>query len=228
MNDIYAVDKNVEKIITGKYTYFLDNKLQNLVKRKINKIEYNIYKPYKDSEKVIFYQGNKPNVLLYKIICKKNIKHQDILGALFNLGIDPSMYGDIIIIDNNYYIYILDIIENYLINNLLMIGKNKINFEKQDINILKDYERKSENIELIVSSDRIDTVISSLIHSNRDIINNKIKNKEILINYEIPKKCNKLKKDDIISIRKYGKYQYMGIINTTKKNHYIISINKYI
>ena len=109
-----------------------------------------------------------------------------------------------------------------------MIGNNKVILEKRDVNLLYDYEREYETIELIVSSERVDTIIGSLIHTSRDIVINKIKDKEILINYEIPKKSSILKKEDIISIRKYGKYKYMGIINTTKKNNYIVLVNKYM
>lgn len=228
MNDIYIVNKNVEKILNGKYTFFLDDRLQKLVKRKIGKIKYNIYKLYKDSEKNIFYNDIKPNVLLYEIKSKIIIRHQDIMGTLFSLGIDPSMYGDIIIIDNHYYIYILDIIENFLISNLTIINNSKIDLVKIDINYLSNYERKYETIEFIVSSERIDNIVAHLIHSNRDNTINKIRNKEILVNYDVPKNSYNLKEGDIISIRKYGKYKYKGIIKNTKKNNYIIRIDKYI
>lgn len=228
MNDIYIVDKNIEKIINGKYTYFLDSKLQKLVKNKLGKFKYNIYIPYKDSEKVIFYNGIKPNILLYEIKCKYKLKHQDIMGTLFSLGIDPSMYGDILIIDDKYYIYVLDIISNYLVNNLTMINNSKVELVNIDINYLNNYERKYEELEYIVSSERIDTIISNIIHSNRDSVSKLIKDKCILVNYDIPKSSYNLKIGDILSIRKYGKYKYMGIINKTKKDNYIVLINKYI
>ena len=228
MNDIYAAEKNIEKILKGKHTFFLDYKLQELVKRKLHKKLYNIYLPYKDSEKVIYYCNDIPNVSLLKITSKIKLKHQDILGALFSLGIDPSMYGDILIIDDNYYIYVLDIMKNYLVNNLVMINNCKIIIDEVELSLLNNYERKYENIELIASSNRIDNVIAHLIHLSRDDIINKINNKEIFLNYEIPKYSTNLKIGDIISIRKYGKYKYLGIINKTKKDNLIICINKYI
>ena len=227
MND-YTIIKNYEKIITGKSTLFLDSRLQELLKRKLGKIKYNIYKPYIDSDKVIYYTDNKPIILLYELICNNNLKHQDILGTLFSLGIDPSMYGDILIIDNHYYIYILDIIENYLLNNLNIINNSKIVLRKIDIDYLKDYKRNYLDLEIIVSSERIDTITSSLIHLNRLKVIDKIKNREVLVNYDIPKNSYKVSIGDIISIKKYGKYKYNGIIKNTKKNNYIISISKYI
>lgn len=228
MNDIYVINKNYEKIITGKYTFFLDTKLQKLVKRKLGRIKYNVYLPYIDSDKVIYYTDKIPNVLLYEIISKKKLKHQDILGTLFSLGIDPSMYGDILIINDHYYIYILDMIEKYFISNFYSINNSKIDLIKKDIDYLKDYRKQYESLELIVSSERVDTIISNLIHCNRLKVNDKIKNKEILVNYDIPKSSYNLKKGDIISVRKYGKYKYVGIVKYTKKNNYVVNLYKYI
>ena len=228
MNDIYTVSKNVEKILNGNSTNFLDQKLQIQVKNKLKKGTYKIYLPYKDSEKVIYYTNNKPNVLLYEIVSKNKLLHQEIMGTLFSLGIDSSMYGDILIIDNHYYIYILDIIENYLITNFNKIKNNNVKLKKIDIDSLSNYEREYEEIELIVSSNRIDTVLSHLIHTSRDKISEKIKNKEILVNYDYPKLSYNLKENDIFSIRRYGKYKYMGVINTTKKDNIVVKIDKYM
>lgn len=227
MNDIYTVSKNVEKILNGNCTNFLDQKLQKLVKNKLKKGTYKTYLPYKESEKAIYYVKNKPNVLLYEIVSKNKLLHQEIMGTLFSLGIDPSMYGDILIINNHYYIYILDIIENYLLTNFNKVKNNKIELNKIDINYLSNYEREYEQIELIVSSNRIDTVLSHLIHTSRDKINEKIKNKEILVNYDDVKTSYNLKENDIFSIRKYGKYKYIGVINTTKKDNIVVRILKY-
>lgn len=228
MNDIYDVIKNVEKILNNKHTFFLDGKLQKLVKNKLGKTKYQIYLPYQDSEKVIYYTSGIPKVSLYEIKIKDIITHRDILGTLFSLGIDPSMYGDIIVKDNHYYIFILDIIENYLFSHLLMIKNSRVELEKKAINFLDNYQRQYESIELIVSSERLDSIISCILQIKRDDAVSKIKEKDILVNYDIVKSCYKLKNNDIISIRRYGKYCYNGIIKTTKKNNYVISVDKYI
>ena len=224
---MYEVNKNVEKIMMNKETKFLDYNMQELVKRKLSKVSYNVYRPYVDSEKVIYYTNELPQVLLYEIK-GNNLKHSDILGTLFSLGIDPSMYGDILIIDNHYYIYILEIIENYLLSHLTIINNQKVELIKRNIIDLKDYEREYENIEIIVASVRLDNVVAKLTCLSRDNAIKKIKDREVLVNYNEVKYNYNLNIDDIISIRKYGKYKYMGIVNKTKKNNLIIEIKKYI
>jgi len=139
------------------------------------------------------------------------------------------MFGDIIIDKDKYYIYILDIIDNYIKTNLLYIKNTEIELELKDIDYLNNYQHKFEENHIIVSSLRIDTIIARITNTNRNNVNDKIKNKEILLNYEVlTKPSQNLKENDIFSIRKFGKYKFIGIEKTTKKDNYIIKYLKYI
>lgn len=226
---MYFIEKNLTKLRNVGSTYFLDPRELNQVKSKLKKSDYSIYYPYKDSEKNIVYTGKAPEVLLYEILIKTPIRHQDIMGSLFSLNIAPELFGDILIIDNRYFIYILPIVRNYFESNSLMVKNAHIELKELDIDYLKDYERSYEKLEFIVSSNRIDTVISSIIHTGRSNINDYIKKKEILLNYDYLKDNSyKLKNGDIFSIRRIGKFKYSGIIKNTKSNHIIIEILKYL
>ena len=226
---MYFVEKNITKLRNTSQTFFLDPKELYQVKCKLKKGEYNIYHPYKDSEKNIIYNGNEPEVLLYEILIKVPVRHQDIMGSMFSLNIAPELFGDILIIDNRYFIYILPIVRNYFESNFLMVKNAHIELKELDINYLKDYERSYEKLEFIVSSNRIDTVISSIIHTGRSNINDYIKKKEILLNYDYLKDNSyKLKEGDTFSIKRIGKFKYNGIIKNTKSNHIIIEILKYL
>ena len=49
------------------------------------------------------------------------------------------------------------------------------------------------------------------------------KNKEIILNYDFLKDISyKLKENDIFSIKRIGKYKYIGSIKTTKSGNIII------
>lgn len=225
---MYKIEKYVEKLVNGEPTGFLNPVDVRNLKGKLNKNQYKIYSPTKDSEKVIFYNKKEPDISLYEIETNNSLRHQEILGSLFNLNIDESMFGDIIINDNHYYVFINNLIEDYFISNFNKVGKYNISLKKLDKDYLKDYERSYEEIELIVTSLRIDTVISRIIHTNRDSIKDKIKDKDIYLNHELLKRTDyKLKEDDIFSIRKYGKYKFIKVTNTTKKDNYVILIKKY-
>ena len=228
MNEMYFIKKNIDKLYEGGYTTFLDMRFQNLINQKM-KIDYNVFKPFEESERVIYYVNEKPNIVLYEIQTDDVLRHQDIMGTIYSLGLDETLFGDIIVDNNKYYIYMFDTIENYVVNNVNMIKKSKVKLVKIDIDYLKDYKRKYEEITLIVSSKRIDTIVSRLTNINRKEILDKIKNEEVLVNYS-PVKNNSyiLKENDIFSIRKYGKYRFNGVINQTKKENLVVKIDKYL
>lgn len=226
---MYIIKKNLNRLSNYQPTFFLDPKEQNELKRKLKKDEYKVFRPFEDSEKVIFYIDEEPEVILYEIKSKQELRHQDILGTMYSLNISPEMFGDIILYDNRYFIYVLKLFQNYFEMNFTKVRNSSVELVCLDISYLKDYKRDYEEIELIVSSERIDTVISSVIHSNRNVIKDKIKDKEILLNHDLLKNNSYvLKHGDVFSIRKFGKYKYVGIIKSTKKDNYIVKCLKYL
>lgn len=225
---MYTIEKNLNKLNHNQPTFFLDPKEQKELAKRLKKNSYYIYKPYIDSEKNIFYTKTKPNIILYEIKSKIPLEHREILGTIFSLNITSELFGDIIITNNKYYIYVLEQIAPYIKNNLVTIKNTHIELIERPLEGLKDYKKEYDNIEVIASSTRIDTVISRLIQTSRPNVLQKIKDKEVILNYEILKNNSyQLKENDIFSIRKYGKYQYIGIIKETKTKNYIILCKKY-
>lgn len=228
-SDVYKINNTVEKIKTGKNTQFLDGRELKIVTGKLKKNEYNVYYPYKDSEKVMLYTGKVPKVKLFKIYTVENIRHQDILGSLFALNIDSSYFGDIVLYNDYYYVFVSEDLALYIKDNLKMIGNKKVSLEEVDLSVLDNYERNYEEKEIIVSSLRIDNIISGIINTSRKVALDKIKNKEVIVNYGVMNKNSYiLKESDIFSIRRYGKYKFVGIVKSTKKNNFIVRYLKYI
>ncbi len=227
--EMYEVKKNVDKIKRGGYTFFLMPNICKEVSYRLNKKEYNLYYPYPESDKVIMYSNKIPKVKLYEIISYYPITHREILGSLFALNISNEAFGDIVIDNGKYYFYVMDEIASLIENDFSFVGNKPIKIKEIDIHTLDNYKRLYEENEIIVSSLRVDTIISRIIGTSRDKIKDKIKDKDILVNYEIlSNNSYVLKENDIFSIRKYGKYKYIGIIKNTKKDNYIIKYLKYI
>lgn len=225
---MYTVEKNLNKLNHNQPTFFLDPKEQQELKKKLKKDTYKIFKPYIDSEKNIFYIKQEPKVILYEIKTKISLEHREILGTLFSLNITSELFGDIVITNDHYYIYILENIAPYIKNNLLTIKNSHIELIETPLETLKDYAKEFEYIKIIASSNRIDTVIARLIQTSRPNILEKIKNKEVILNYNILKNNSYLlKENDVFSIRRYGKFQYVGIKKETKNKNYIIECKKY-
>lgn len=229
--NVYEIEKNVEKILRGGATGFLNGSIIKAVQSRLKKKDYEVFKSFEEAEKVILYSYEYPSVRLFKIKCYKEneLKHSSIMGSLFGLNITNEKFGDIIKWNNDFYVYLLDDISTYVVDNLTMVGNVSVNLEEVPLNLLEDFKRDYEELELIVSSLRIDTVISRLIGCNRDSIGDKLRNNEIFLNDEVPRKSSDvLEVGDIFSIRKFGKYRFKRIIGRTKKDNFIISIDKYV
>jgi len=177
----------------------------------------------------MLYTGKVPKVKLFKIYTVENIRHQDILGSLFALNIDSSYFGDIVFYNDYYYVFVSDDLALYIKDNLKMVGNKKVSLEEVNLSVLDNYERKYEEKEMIISSLRVDNIISGIINTSRKVALDKIKNKEVIVNYGVMNKNSYiLKESDIFSIRRYGKYKFVGIVKSTKKNNFIVRYLKYI
>ena len=226
---MYFIQKNLTRFHNFGYTYFLNPSELKQVTSKLKKGDYSIYYPYPESEKNLLYHGSIPSVLLYEILCKVPLRHQDILGTMYSLNIASDLFGDVLLVDGHYYVFLLPIVQNYFETNFLKVRNSHIELKEVPLSTLDDYERKYETLELIVSSTRVDTVLSSILHVGRGSFIDYLKKKEVLLNYEVLKDASyKLREGDTFSIRKVGKFQFVGILKNTKSDHYVIEVKKYL
>ena len=225
---IYTVEKIVEKVLYSNSTNFVEIKYLNRVKKELKNVKYNIYEPFIGATKVILY-NKMPNIKIYEIVSSNDLRHQDILGTLYSLNISDEMFGDVVICNNRYFIIILSSIDNYIKSNLTSIRNSKVELIEKDPYYLKDYKQEYEELNIIVPSIRVDVIVSKIINSSRNNALEKIKNGDIYLNYELlTKPTYMLKENDIFSIRKYGKYKFLGEINRTKKGSLVIKYLKYV
>ena len=225
---IYTVEKIVEKVLYSNSTNFVEIKYLNRVKKELKNIKYNIYEPFIGATKIILY-NKMPNIKIYEIVSSNDLRHQDILGTLYSLNISDEMFGDVVIWNNRYFIIILSSIDNYIKSNLTSIRNSKVELIEKDPYYLKDYKQEYEECIIIVPSIRVDVIVSKIINSSRSNALEKIKNGDIYLNYELlTKPTYMLKENDIFSIRKYGKYKFLGEINRTKKGSLVIKYLKYV
>ena len=221
---IYTVEKIVEKVLYSNSTNFVEIKYLNRVKKELKNVKYNIYEPFIGATKIILY-NKMPNIKIYEIVSSNDLRHQDILGTLYSLNISDEMFGDVVIWNNRYFIIILSSIDNYIKSNLTSIKNSKVDLIEKDPYYLKDYKQDI----IIVTSIRVDVIVSKIINSSRSNALEKIKNGDIYLNYELlTKPTYMLKENDIFSIRKYGKYKFLGEINRTKKGSLVIKYLKYV
>ena len=225
----FSLNNQVEKVLRGENSNFLNpidtRHIVNILK-KIN-YQYQVFYLYKESEKLILYK-DKLDITLLQIECNETLSHREILGSLFSLNLSEDVFGDIIIDNNKYYIVVLDKIKKYLLINMDKIGKKKIKLIEVNLEDVSNYKNKYKEINIQVSSLRVDAVISKIIPTSRKISNEYIDEQKVIVNYQVLKNKNySLKENDIFSIRGIGKFKLISS-KITKNDKYQIEINKYI
>lgn len=224
------IESIIAKVKRGESTYFLDEKRIELIHNVLKKqnVEHYIFYPYYGATYGIIHVNDAINVSLLKINCTVPLTHSSIMGSLYQLNLKREIFGDIII-DSNYYVVVISHMAKYIIQNIYQIGSVRVTLEECDLKEIENYKLSFETITTTVSSERIDTVIAKIIGTSRNIVDDKFKNKEIILNYDIATKPSYiLKKGDIFSIRRNGKYKYLGVISKSKKDKYIIEYEKYL
>ena len=160
-----------------------------------------------------------------------SLSHRDILGALMSAGVERSTVGDIIISDGYAVIFVLDEIADYFIEQISKIKNVGVTLARIDnIGSLELINNpKTEEITFTVSSLRIDAVVSALTGMGRSKSEQFIEDGLVFVNsFEVKKITKKVNKDDVITVRRFGKFRITQTGNVSKKGREIVSVEKYI
>jgi RNA-binding protein YlmH len=217
------------------YSDFLDNRQMGLVKNTFSflKDEIKFDGGIKNSEWQLCYLALEycslpVNIIKISNLDKSKISHSDVLGSIMAHGIKRQKIGDIII-SNEIFFAVKEEITSYILENLIKISTYNVKLEiaTNNENIKRDYEFL--DINTTVSSLRLDCVISSILNLSRE------KSKELILSgrvnlnhFEILDNRKLLSKNDVISIKKFGRFILSEINGQTKKDRTKILIKKFI
>ena len=152
------------------------------------------------------------------------LSHRDFLGSLMGLGIRREVLGDIIISQNCGYLFCLDTISDYIIQNLTQVRHTTVNCELAD-NIPTDALPQPENREIIVSSERLDVIVSAIYNLSRSQVLPVFHTEKVFVNGVIKTSPSAtLNIGDKVSVRGFGRFIYNGVLRHTKKDRLVISV----
>ena len=144
------------------------------------------------------------------------------------MGINREKVGEIIKVNDYWYIYCLKPIGTFLFSNGLRFAGQDLKLEILNVNFIPSNFRKFEDERIIVSSLRLDCFVKELARTSREIAQKFIKSGNVNLNYDECKDFDKkINENDIISIRKEGKFKVDSLGGLTKKNKYVVNIKRY-
>ncbi len=156
-----------------------------------------------------------------------NLTHRDFLGSIMGLGVRREMLGDIIINENCGYLFCIDTIADFIVDNLTKVKHTTVKCEITN-EIPQNAIPIPEKIEVIVSSQRLDVIVSAIYKMSRSQVIPLFNAEKIFVNgVSKTSSSTNVKTGDKISVRGYGRFIYNGVLRHTKKDRLVISIDIY-
>ncbi len=229
-------------------TEFLTPYQREIIQKELNKMKiknYLFFGGYEDAEGQIliiypekleleFVQKNIDNILkAIRIRLPKEVvgkyNHRDYLGALIKTGLNRNRIGDIFVHEDGADVVVLKENADYIVRFL----KELVRFNKAQVEVISytDMEIKEpefDEINISVSSMRLDNVVSEIARTSRNKAEELLLNEKVFVNSKQETKSAKLvKENDVLAIRGSGKYIICELLGNNKKGKYIVKVKKY-
>jgi RNA-binding protein YlmH len=231
---------------TGLYTYtgFLtvtQQQLYHQIKKELGDVTGTLFGGIEECERNVLRFGDKESLGYdpgFPICCVEitpalakfsdDLNHRDYLGALMNLGIERSTLGDIMIREKTAYLFCLDTVADYIVDNLSQIKHTTVR-----ANVLQEMPQavqpQKEEVKLVVPSMRYDVVIAKMVHLSRSSCVSLFREKKIFVNgRQMENNSGVMKEGDVVSVRGYGKFVCDSILGETRKGNLSVQLSRYV
>ena len=212
------------------YTNFIAlcqaNLILNFCKR--FQLPYQIRRVNPLCKKIIVDFGNNPqSISIYKIQKENHpFEHRDILGTLFSLGLASDRIGDIFVEKDVVYFTVMKSVDPIIEQDLRTIKRQPISVKKVDEIILNETHRVP--IQLVITSNRLDNIVSKLMKKNRTSAQEWIRLGNVFVNEKVCSDIHKeLIEQDVLSIRHCGKFSFQKITHYTKNGKGVYQFEQY-
>lgn len=168
-------------------------------------------------------------IVCFKIEYNENfltLTHQNILGSLLSLNVKREVIGDILAEDSCFFV--TEEMTPFIIKEFTKIGNHPITLTIFDGRMLERKINLEEHV-IYIDSLRLDLVVSKLIRKSRNEANLLIDNDMVQVNHMVASKATKtINENDVLSIRKYGRFILLDTSKTSKKNKIVLKYGKFI
>lgn len=226
----------------ARFTDFLDPYQQKLIERKLSKVPQlnnHFWGGYDESERKVisffpeYMEANDIRfpISVLEIQCKNmdKLTHRDFLGSILGLGIKREKVGDILINDEQSYVFCISDIKDFIRFNLRKVSNKSVDISEKDLSEIKIPEKQYKAINATVASLRLDAVLSAAIGESRSKVLSYIHADKVSVNWEPSKSsAQMLQEGDVLSIKGKGRIILDHVGGTTRKGRISIAIKRLI
>ena len=156
----------------------------------------------------------------------EQLTHAKILGTIINqLGIDRKLFGDILVDEKRAQIFVNRDFIPLFQDGIRKIGRLPVSLEERPFTdrIISKIDYREQ--EILVSSFRLDALLSSALKLSRNQACQLIDKKSVQVNYHLVEKSDyQISVGDLISVRKFGRLKVVKDNGQTKKDKIKLSI----
>lgn len=155
------------------------------------------------------------------------LTHRDFLGALMALGVRRGVLGDIILHENCGYLFCLDSIADFILREFVQVKRTTVKCAV--IDGLPDVAvREPETCSVNVASERLDAIVAAVCKLSRGESQALIAQGKVSINGRPTENASlEPKSGDIVSVRGFGRFAYIGIAKETRKGRLFVDVKVY-
>lgn len=147
----------------------------------------------------------------------EELGHRDYLGALMNLGIERSTLGDIMIVGKHAFLFCTDKMAPYIMENLVQVRHTNVKCRIAE-HIPESTITKLERRTVQVSAARADSIIAKVYNLSRSESVELFRTKKVFVNGRLNENnAGQLKDRDKVSVRGFGRFQFVEISGETRK-----------
>lgn len=155
------------------------------------------------------------------------LSHRDLLGAVYALQIDDSQFGDLWVAGDEIFMYTTVESKQFFIDNLKQVSKAGISLKELDYFPVQEFRFK--DIQVVLSSYRLDRIIASIVRKSRDKAQHMISSGLINVNFQTIEDSDYLcHNNDILSVRGYGRFKIGAEMAKTKGGNVVVIIRQFI
>ena len=156
------------------------------------------------------------------------LEHRQILGDLLHkMGVKRTVFGDILVEDGRAQVFVDQRLSSHFVSEITKISRVSVQLNEVDYSqSIVSYEERDTK-DLILSSLRLDKVLSSILKLSRSQALKLITTEQVKLNYRVMTKPSvMLSIGDLISVRGFGRFYLTSDLGLTKSGKHKIRIEK--
>lgn len=158
---------------------------------------------------------------------QKELSHRDVLGALMHIGIARDCFGDILVQEEDIYIFVKQELASFIQQELTQIARYSCIFKPfvGSVSHVQELVYKTKS----VASMRLDCIVAVCANVSRTKAEALIREKCVKVDYMPIEECKCLcNNNSTISIRGFGRFVLRDEQRMSKKGKRIIEIGMYV